>query len=153
MIGSRVKKKEKKKKIVWHGLPDSPSYTDISVNLEILIRDFPSTFSVSLRFADFRENWKRTGGGDVSGRPRFAAKQRRTTARRRRRQSNDAVKNIDPNRAAIVREIIIEITNASFFSTLATFESSIEPSNDKIKQFATSISMERCRDIGRETSS
>lgn len=63
---------------------------------------------------------------------------------------NDAVKNIDPNRAAIVREIIIEITNASFFST---FESSIEPSNDKIKQFATSISMERCRDIGRETSS
>lgn len=108
---------------------------------------------VSLRFADFRENWKRTGGGDVSGRPRFAAKQRRTTARRRRRQSNDAVKNIDPNRAAIVREIIIEITNASFFSTLATFESSIEPSNDKIKQFATSISMERCRDIGRETSS
>lgn len=108
---------------------------------------------VSLRFADFRENWKRTGGGDVSGRPRFAAKQRRTTARRRRRQSNDAVKNIDPNRAAIVREIIIEITNASFFSTLPTFESSIEPSNDKIKQFATSISMERCRDIGRETSS
>lgn len=108
---------------------------------------------VSLRFADFRENWKRTGGGDVSSRPRFAAKQRRTTARRRRRQSNDAVKNIDPNRAAIVREIIIEITNASFFSTLATFESSIEPSNDKIKQFATSISMERCRDIGRETSS
>lgn len=105
---------------------------------------------VSLRFADFRENWKRTGGGDVSGRPRFAAKQRRTTARRRRRQLNDAVKNIDPNRAAIVREIIIEITNASFFST---FESSIEPSNDKIKQFATSISMERCRDIGRETSS
>lgn len=108
---------------------------------------------VSLRFADFRENWKRTGGGDVSGRPRFAAKQRRTTARRRRRQSNDAVKNIDPNRAAIAREIIIEITNASFFSTLPTFESSIEPSNDKIKQFATSISMERCRDIGRETSS
>lgn len=108
---------------------------------------------VSLRFADFRENWKRTGGGDVSGRPRFAAKQRRTTARRRRRQSNDAVKNINPNRAAIVREIIIEITNASFFSTLPTFESSIEPSNDKIKQFATSISMERCRDIGRETSS
>lgn len=107
----------------------------------------------SLRFADFRENWKRTGGGDVSGRPRFAAKQRRTTARRRRRQSNDAVKNIDPNRAAIVREIIIEITNASFFSTLPTFESSIEPSNDKIKQFATSISTERCRDIGRETSS
>lgn len=74
-------------------------------------------------------------------------------AQPRRRQSNDAVKNIDPNRAAIVREIIIEITNASFFSTLATFESSIEPSNDKIKQFATSISMERCRDIGRETSS
>lgn len=148
MIGRRVKKKEKKKKIVWHGLPDSPSYTDISVNLEILIRHFPST-----RFPPIRGFSRKLETNGRRRRPRFAAKQRRTTARRRRRQSNDAVKNINPNRAAIAREIIIEITNASFFSTLPTFESSIEPSNDKIKQFATSISMERCRDIGRETSS
>lgn len=145
MIGRRVKK-EKKKKIVWHGLPDSPSYTDISVNLEILIRHFPST-----RFPPIRGFSRKLETNGRRRRPRFAAKQRRTTTHRR--QLNDAVKNIDPNRAAIVREIIIEITNASFFSTLTTFESSIEPSNDKIKQFATSISTERCRDIGRETSS
>lgn len=54
MIGRRVKKKKRKKKIVWHGLPDSPgNHIDISVNLEILIRGLPD-FPSSARFLPIR---------------------------------------------------------------------------------------------------